>query len=45
MESINYLNSYAYVGFKRPEIVEAGRAAFMPQGADTLFTIPKSRRG
>ena len=41
-QSINYLNSYAYVGFKRPEIVEAGRAAFMPQGADTLFTIPKS---
>jgi len=41
-QSIQYLNSYAYVGFKRPEIVEAGRAAFMPQGADTLFNIPKS---
>ena len=34
-----YLNSYAYVGFKRPEIVESGREAFMPQGADTLFTL------
>jgi hypothetical protein len=41
-QSVQYLNSYAYVGFKRPEIVEAGRAAFMPQGADTLFTIPIS---
>ena len=40
--SVQYLNSYAYVGFKRPEIVEAGRAAFMPQGANTLFNIPKS---
>jgi hypothetical protein len=34
-----YLNSYAYVGFKRPEIVEAGRDAFMPQGADTLLDV------
>ena len=34
-----YLNSYAYVGFKRPEIVEAGRDAFMPQGADTLLPL------
>ena len=37
--SVQYLNSYAYVGFKRPEIVEAGRAAFMPQGADTLISV------
>jgi len=34
-----YLNSYAYVGFKRPEIVEAGRSAFMPQGADILLDV------
>ncbi len=34
-----YLNSYGYVGFKRPEIVEAGRSAFMPQGADTLLPL------
>lgn len=26
--STNYLNSYAYVGFKRPEFVETGREAF-----------------
>ena len=26
--STNYLNSYAYVGFKRPDFVEAGREAF-----------------
>ena len=37
--SVQYLNSYAYVGFKRPEIVEAGRSAFMPQGADTLISV------
>ena len=34
-----YLNSYAYVGFKRPEIVEAGRDAFMPQGTQTLIDV------
>jgi len=37
--SVQYLNSYAYVGFKRPEIVEAGRSAFMPQGADILLDV------
>jgi hypothetical protein len=26
--STNYLNSYAYVGFKRPDLVETGREAF-----------------
>ncbi len=39
MRGCQYLNSYAYVGFKRPEIVEAGRAAFLPQGADTLLDV------
>ena len=36
---VQYLNSYGYVGFKRPEIVEAGRSAFMPQGADILLDV------
>jgi len=31
-----YLNSYAYVGFKRPEYVEAGRAAFPVNGVRLL---------
>lgn len=34
-----YLNSYAYVGFKRPEIVEAGRDAFAYNGFKTLGTM------
>jgi len=34
-----YLNSYAYVGFKRPEIVEAGRTAFKYNGYSTLGTM------
>lgn len=31
-----YLNSYAYVGFKRPEYVEAGRTAFPVNGVRFL---------
>ncbi len=31
-KSTQYLNSYAYVGFKRPEIVETGRLAFNGNG-------------
>ena len=30
--STNYLNSYAYVGFKRPDFVETGREAFTFDG-------------
>jgi len=31
-QATQYLNSYGYVGFKRPEIVEAGRTAFKYNG-------------
>jgi hypothetical protein len=37
-----YLNSYAYVGFKRPEIIEAGRDAFPYNGFKTLGSMSVS---
>ena len=33
VSATNYLNSYAYVGFKRPDFVETGRDAFPYSGA------------
>ena len=38
-QSTQYLNSYGYVGFKRPEIVEAGRDAFDYKGVKTGSTL------
>lgn len=35
-QATQYLNSYAYVGFKRPEIVEAGRTAFPYNGFELI---------
>ena len=37
-----YLNSYAYVGFKRPEIVEAGRTAFAYHGLEIISTMQQA---
>tara|TARA_R110000765_G_scaffold315419_1_gene408008 strand:- start:353 stop:3274 length:2922 start_codon:yes stop_codon:yes gene_type:complete len=44
-ESANYLSNYAYVGFKRPDFVEAGRALGGYRGTISRNTVPLSGSG
>jgi hypothetical protein len=43
--SVYYLNNYAYVGFKRPDFVEAGRAFTAYHGNQIAGSIPLSSSG